>query len=62
MTHKTALGLIDELEGHPGFYKRERISVKCNNEIIDNVWCYFNYNDTGKRNLTNDFNNLDLVR
>jgi len=62
MTHKTALGSIDELEGHPDFYKRERISVKYNNEIIDNVWCYFNYDDMGKRNLTNDFNNLDLVR
>ena len=38
---KDTLKRLDQLEGHPEWYKREVIPVKVNGEIL-NTWLYFN--------------------
>ncbi len=52
---------VDELEGHPDFYIREKIEVICNNIIFSNVYCYFHYGLGGRLNRSGDFNNIDLM-
>ena len=34
------LSFLDVFEGHPHFYRREKINVKVNIEVIE-CWCYF---------------------
>ena len=35
------LAPLDELEGHPNFYKREKIEIVCENGVKKSAWLYF---------------------
>lgn len=57
--NKKTLERIDQLEGYPCWYNREKIPVILDNgeEIL--AWIYFNPRKTGKCILTGDYLNRD---
>lgn len=51
-----ALPSLDSLEGHPRWYRREKIPVEINNEIKE-AWIYFNPTPEGELLEDGDFRN-----
>lgn len=45
VTEDRLTGPIDRLEGHPRFYKREKIKVVVSEKAFSDVWLYFAGND-----------------
>ncbi len=57
---KHTLEKLDRLEGHPDFYKRERIDVVINDRIIK-AWIYFYPYPKGKLIESGDFEDCGEV-
>lgn len=50
----STLKILDQLEGHPNWYKRKEIPISINNSLM-NCWIYFYPNPKGERISSGDY-------
>lgn len=48
VTKDSLTGPLDRLEGHPTFYRREKIKVTVDEEVYSDVWMYFSSDNSAE--------------